>query len=107
MNPKDKEPELKFEKALVELRGIVDKLEAGDLELDESLKFFERGVKLIQACTKRLEDAQRRVEIATRTKDGKRVLRELPEGAAEVPGDDEGLAADDEPDESTEEEAKG
>ena len=100
MNPKEKEPELKFEKALVELRGIVDKLEAGDLELDESLKFFERGVKLIQACTRRLEDAQRRVEIATKTRDGKRVLRELPEGEPGLPGDDD-------LDESTEEEAKG
>jgi len=97
---KEKEPELKFEKALAELRGIVDKLEAGDLELDDSLKLFERGVKLIQSCSKRLEDAQRRVEIATKTKDGKRVLRELPEGEA-------GPAEDDDLDESTEEEEKG
>jgi len=96
---KDKEPELKFEKALAELRGIVDKLEAGDLELDESLKLFERGVKLIQSCSKRLEDAQRRVEVATKTKDGKRVLKELPEGEA--------ISEDDEIDETTEEEEKG
>jgi exodeoxyribonuclease VII small subunit len=97
---KDKEPEIKFEKALAELRGIVDKLEAGDLELDESLKLFERGVRLIGSCSKRLEDAQRRVEVATQTKDGKRVLREFPEG--------EGVTADgDELDETTEEEEKG
>ncbi len=97
---KEKEPELKFEKALTELRGIVDKLEAGDLELDESLKLFERGVRLISTCSKRLEDAQRRVEVATKTQDGKRVLRDLPEGEA-------GLDESDELDESTEEEEKG
>ena len=96
---KEKEPELKFEKALAELRGIVDKLEAGDLELDDSLKLFERGVKLIQSCSKRLEDAQRRVEVATRTRDGKRVLKDLPEGEA--------LSEDDELDETTEEAEKG
>ena len=39
-----KEPEVKFEKSLAELRGIVEKLEKGELELDESLKLFERGV---------------------------------------------------------------
>jgi len=98
--------ELKFEKALAELRGIVDKLEAGDLELDESLKLFERGVKLIQSCSKRLEDAQRRVEVATKTKDGKRVLKDLSEGGV-VSEDDEGLAEDGDPDETTEEEEKG
>jgi len=76
---KDKEPEVKFEKALAELRGIVEKLEKGELELDESLKLFERGVGLIASCSSRLEDAQRRVDVALKKKDGKRVLEPLAE----------------------------
>ncbi len=78
-----KEPEVKFEKALQELRGIVEKLERGEQELDESLKLFERGVGLIQACSSRLEDAQRRVEVALKQKDGKRSVKPLEE---EEPG---------------------
>lgn len=80
---KDKEPEVKFEKALAELRTIVDKLEGGELELDDSLKLFERGVRLIQVCSAKLDDAQRRVEILTKTKDGKKVLKDFPEEGEE------------------------
>jgi exodeoxyribonuclease VII small subunit len=87
---KEKEVEIKFEKALAELKGIVSKLEGGDLELDESLKLFERGVKLIQLCSKKLDDAQRRVDIVMKSKDGKKVLKEYEEeGSAEKLDDDE------------------
>jgi exodeoxyribonuclease VII small subunit len=84
---KEREPEVKFEKALQELQTIVDKLEGGDLELDESLRMFERGIRLIQACSKRLEDAQRRVDVVLKGKDGKRTLKEFSElgGGADEP----------------------
>jgi len=81
---KEKEAEIKFEKALDELRGIVDKLEGGDLELDDSLRLFERGVKLIQVCSKKLEDAQRRVDIVMKSKDGKKAVREFKEQEDEL-----------------------
>ena len=77
---KEKDSDIKFEKALAELKGIVGKLEGGDLELDESLRLFERGVKLIQVCSKRLDDAQRRVDVVVKSKEGKRMLREFEEG---------------------------
>jgi exodeoxyribonuclease VII small subunit len=85
---KEKEPEVRFEKALGELKGIVDRLERGDLELDESLKLFERGVRLIQVCSKKLEDAQRRVDIVTKAKDGKKTVRPFAEEGGEdlLPG---------------------
>lgn len=76
-----KEGELRFEKALAELKGIVDKLEKGDLELDESLKLFERGVRLMAVCSKKLDDAQRRVEIVLKESGGKKAVREFEEGA--------------------------
>lgn len=96
---KEKETEVKFEKALHELRGIVDKLEGGDLELDDSLKLFERGVKLIQVCSKKLEDAQRRVDIVMKTKDGKKTVRSFAEQDAglELPvADDDEIGEDEE-----------
>ncbi len=86
MKDKEKDPEIKFEAALAELRGIVGKLEGGDLELDDSLKLFERGVTLIRVCSGRLDDAQRRVDVALKDKGGKRVLRALEGEDASAPG---------------------
>jgi exodeoxyribonuclease VII small subunit len=53
----------KFEDALEKLEDIVRKMEAGDIPLDEALKSFEEGVKLIRFCSARLEETERRVEI--------------------------------------------
>ena len=51
-----------FERSLAELEAIVDKLEAGDLSLDESLKQFERGVQLTRVCQTALKQAEQKVE---------------------------------------------
>lgn len=56
-------PEVKFEKALERLSKIVDDLESGNLSLDDSLKVYEEGVKLIKLCTKKLNEAQKKIEI--------------------------------------------
>jgi len=58
--------EIKFEKALKRLEEIVEKLEEGDLDLDQSLKLFEEGVKLSKVCNKRLNEAQKKIEILTK-----------------------------------------
>jgi exodeoxyribonuclease VII small subunit len=55
-----------FERSLAELEAIVDKLEAGDLSLDESLKQFERGVQLTRVCQSALKQAEQKVEILMR-----------------------------------------
>ena len=52
----------KFEKALAELEALVEKLEAGDLPLDESLENFKKGVELTRQCQAVLERAQQTVE---------------------------------------------
>lgn len=53
-----------FEAAIAELESIVKKLEeGGDLSLEESLKYYERGVTLSKFCHARLEDAERRIEL--------------------------------------------
>jgi len=55
--------EKKFEAALEKLEEIVAELEKGDQPLEHSLKLFEEGIKLSRICNKRLEEAERRVEI--------------------------------------------
>ncbi len=62
--------EKKFEAALARLEEIVKKLETGDLLLEESLKLFEEGIKLARLCNKRLEDAERKVEILLKGANG-------------------------------------
>jgi len=59
-----------FESSLDELEQIVRQLEAGDLPLDRSLELFEQGVRLSRECQKRLDEAERRVEILVRGNDG-------------------------------------
>lgn len=62
--------EKKFEAALARLEEIVKELESGDLPLDLSLKLFEEGIKLSRLCNKKLEEAERRVEILLKDKNG-------------------------------------
>ena len=62
--------EKKFEASLERLEEIVKKLETGDLPLEQSLKLFEEGVKLARACNKRLEEAERKVEILLKDRAG-------------------------------------
>jgi exodeoxyribonuclease VII small subunit len=52
-----------FEQALGELEQLVERLERGDLPLDEALKAFERGVALTRHCQSALKAAQQKVEI--------------------------------------------
>jgi len=57
---------LGFEEALARLETIVDRLEQGDLELEQALAAFEEGVALTRRCAGQLEDAERRIEVLVR-----------------------------------------
>jgi exodeoxyribonuclease VII small subunit len=63
----------KFEAVLARLEEIVHALEAGNLSLDDSLKVFEEGTGLLRLCTRRLEEAERRIEILLQDEGGTRV----------------------------------
>lgn len=63
-----------FEQALGELEQLVERLERGDLPLDEALKTFERGVALTRHCQSALKSAQQKVEILLK-KSGKAELQ--------------------------------
>ena len=54
---------VEFEAALEELEGLVERMEEGDLSLEESLKTYERGIELGRACQKSLDAAEQRIRI--------------------------------------------
>ena len=58
-----------FEEALSRLEQITRDLEEGDLSLEESLKYFDEGVKLAEFCNSKLNDAQKKVEILLKKND--------------------------------------
>lgn len=62
--------EITFEKALEELEDIVRTLEKGEIPLEESLKLFEKGITLSRTCSKRLEEAEKKVKILTMSQSG-------------------------------------
>jgi exodeoxyribonuclease VII small subunit len=65
----------KFEDALEKLEDIVKKMETGDMPLEEALKSFEEGIKLIRFCQTKLDEAERRVELLLGKEDSLQVKR--------------------------------
>jgi exodeoxyribonuclease VII small subunit len=65
-----------FESALKSLEDIVVQLEGGDLSLDRALELFEEGIQISRFCSSKLEEAERKVEVLTKTSDGE--LKEEP-----------------------------
>ena len=59
-----------FESSLKDLEGIDAQVEACDLPLERSLELFEQGVKLSRDCQKRLDEAERKVELLLKDTDG-------------------------------------
>ena len=49
----------------------MEKLESGDLSLEDNLKLYEEGVKLIKFCSDKLNEAEKKIEILMKEKDGK------------------------------------
>jgi exodeoxyribonuclease VII small subunit len=78
--PKQTEKEPKnFEAAMAELDGLVEKMEAGQLPLEESLASYQRGTELLRFCEKLLADAEQRIQILTPSADGTTALRDFDE----------------------------
>jgi exodeoxyribonuclease VII small subunit len=62
--------EKSFEASLKALEQIVEQLETGDLPLEHSLELFEQGVRLSRDCQKRLDEAERKVELLLKNDEG-------------------------------------
>lgn len=93
-----------FEASLQELEKIVRRLEDGDLPLEESLKLFEKGVKLSRECQERLSQAERRIEVLLKDENGSPTLQAIGEedlqGDIEEPKVKRRIVFDDKDDES-------
>jgi exodeoxyribonuclease VII small subunit len=66
-----------FEEHLTQLETVVERLERGDLTLDESVRLFEEGMKLSQACKAELEQAEGRIQVLVAGKGGAMQTAEL------------------------------
>ena len=69
--------EKKFEETIEELEGVVEKLESGELSLEDSLAAFESGVRLIKICNQKLGEVEKKVELLVKDKEGKLKLSPL------------------------------
>jgi exodeoxyribonuclease VII small subunit len=76
-----------FEEQLAALETVVERLERGELTLDESVRLFEDGVRLSNACKKQLEDAEGRIQVLV--EDGKGAVKVADLMVEEDPGGDE------------------
>jgi len=63
----------KFEEALKKLEKIVNKLEEGELPIEESLKLFEEGVKLSRIANNVLEGAEKKIEMLVKGENGAKI----------------------------------
>ena len=62
--------EMSFEDTMKELENIVQILEKGELNLDDSIKEFEKGMKLSKEASKYLEEAEKKITLLVKDKDG-------------------------------------
>ena len=65
-----KEKELNFEETMENLEKIVQELEKGDLNLDDSIAKFEEGIKLSKSASKYLEEAEKKITILVSDNEG-------------------------------------
>lgn len=59
-----------FERSLRDLETLVERMEAGELSLEESLETYERGIRLSRLCQQSLDEAEQRIEILTEKSGG-------------------------------------
>ena len=80
-----------FEEQLAALEGVIERLERGDLTLEQSVDLFEQGLRLSNACKQQLDSAEGRIQVLVDGGNGKAKLAEL-----EI--DDDGIGDSDEED---------
>ncbi len=87
----EKTEKINFEKALKQLEEIAEKLEDGDLGLDESISQFEKGMHLAKFCREKLDEAERKIEILQKGADGHVRKKEVDvdDGTGEIENEDD------------------
>ncbi len=72
-----------FEAALKRLEEVLDALEHGELPLEEAMKAFEEGVRLVRFCHQKLDEVEKRVELLLKDDTGRFFTRPFPEEESE------------------------
>jgi exodeoxyribonuclease VII small subunit len=75
--------EKKFEDSMKRLEDIVNNLEGGDMPLEESIKAFEEGMKLLSFCSGKLDEVEKRVSLLIKESDGRYAKRPFDESEQE------------------------
>lgn len=73
-NKESKKEELAFEAAFARLEQILEKMNSGSVSLDDSLKLYEEADRLIVTCNKKLNDAEKKIEMLVKNRNGDPVL---------------------------------
>ena len=76
---KKDQKEKSFEDALKRLEDVLESLEHGNLNLEESVRAFEEGVKLVRFCHDKLDEVERRVELLLKNEAGRFLTKPFPE----------------------------
>jgi exodeoxyribonuclease VII small subunit len=66
---------MSFEQAIQRLETIVADMEAAELPLDDVLKKYDEGTRLVRFCTQKLDEAEKKIELLTKKKDGTVALK--------------------------------
>ena len=78
-----KQEELSFEAALQRLEEVLNALEHGDLPLEEAMRAFEEGARLVRVCHQKLDEVEKRVELLLKDETGRFFTRPFPEEEGE------------------------
>jgi len=68
----------RFEDHFKKLEAVVNRLESGDLPLEESVKLFEEGMRLTRICSEKLTEIRKKVEILLKDEKGETVVQSFP-----------------------------
>jgi exodeoxyribonuclease VII small subunit len=88
-----------FEQRLAELEAVVERLEQGELPLDEAVRLFEQGMHLSESCKKELNEAEGRIQVLIERAGGSMQAQELEVPIADE--DDEDFRFDEDEDEES------
>ena len=72
-----KENKKSFEISISELENLVSKMESGNGSLEENMKWFDEGIKLINSCRKELEGSEKKVQELIKNNDNEFVLKDI------------------------------
>lgn len=76
-----------FEEQMTALEGVVERLERGEMSLEESVQLFEQGMRLTAACRKELDAAEGRLQLLVENPDGSRTAIDLPSESGSAGGE--------------------